>query len=103
DEQVVRIGDAAVNSRVDGGHQVVEVAVRIGLVDAVGEGLAVTGRTAGVGVQDCITGGGVELIIGREVRAVGGVGAAVNLQDQRHALARLVGRRKQQPRGHTAA
>ena len=103
DEQIVGVGAALGNRGVDRGHEVVIVAVGIGLLDPVGEALAVTGGAARVGEEDGVAGGGIKLIVGREMRAITGVGAAVDFKDHRHAGARLVARREHQPGGDIAA
>jgi hypothetical protein len=93
DEQVVGVDEAARDHRIDAADQVVVVLARVVLVDQVGELGAVARAAARVGVQHHVALRGVELDLRREVRAVGGEGAAVDLEQQRVALGQIeVGR-----------
>ena len=87
DEQIVGIDVAVRDRRIDGAHQVVVVLARIVVMNEIGELFAVRRRAARIGVQHDVTRRGVELIVGREHRTVGGERSAVNFQDQRIFLA----------------
>ena len=67
------------------------------MVDEVGERLAIGGRAARIDREHDIARGGVELVVGREMRAVGGERPAMDLEDQRVALSLLVVGRQSDP------
>src|SRR3546814_11636992 len=69
----------------------------IGLSDLFRNCRAIAGRTARVGREHGIAGGGVELVVGREMRAIGRERPAMDFEDQRHTLALDMAGRQRQP------
>src|SRR3546814_10389276 len=97
DQQCVRVGDAKLDRTVDDADQVEIIIARIGLVDLVRKGRAIAGRTARVGREHGIAGGGVELVVGREMRAIGRERPALDFEAQRHPLDLDMAGRQRQP------
>ncbi len=83
---------------VDDAHQIVVIVAGISFLDAVREGFAIGSRSPRVGINDDIAVRRVKLVVGRELRPVSGIGAAVNFQDQRIFLRRIVIGRSDHPR-----
>jgi len=64
DEQPAWVDVSLAEHRVDARHEVVEVLVGIVVVDEIGECLSIARTAARIHVQDHITGGGVQLLLG---------------------------------------
>ena len=79
---------ALLQDLVDAGHQVLVVVARVVVLDDVAEVLAVVRAAARVRVEHDVALGGHPLELVREGVAVGGVRAAVDLEDQRVLLRR---------------
>ena len=97
DEQLVGIGDPERDCAIDDRHEVEIIVARIGLVDLIGEIFAITGRAPRIGGQHSVACCRVELIVGREMRAVGRERTAMYFEDEWDALAFDVIRRQGQP------
>ena len=89
DEEVLLVNEATLDQRIDTRHEIVVVVARVGVVDQIAELLPVAGAAPGVGEQDHIAGGGVQLDLRGEAVAVVGEGATVYLE-QKGVLLRAV-------------
>ncbi len=83
DKEIVGVDVALGDDGVDAAIEIGKIVAGIGVVDEVGEFLAVAGAAAGVGVKHYITHGRPNLLFEIETVAVVAEGSAVNFQDQR--------------------
>jgi len=87
----------ALRHRVDHGHQVAEIVARVAVLDDVAEHLPIAGAAPGIGDEHEVARCGQHLELVEEVRPVHGMRAAVDIEDQRVALAHVEARRLDQP------
>ena len=83
DEEALLIHPTLSKHRIHHAHEVFVVRARIGLVDFLGEGLAIARRASGVRPDRNVAFRGVALNFRRKGRGVHGKGAAVDFQKQR--------------------
>ena len=83
DEEIVRVDVALGDDGVDAAIEIVEIVAGIGVVNEVGEFLAVAGAAARIGVEDDVAHRSPDLFFEIEAVAIVGERAAVNFEDQR--------------------